>query len=469
MVFSSTVFLFAFLPILFLLYFMASNRWRNYILLVFSLIFYAWGEPKFLPVMILLVGLDYMFAFMIDHTEKIKHKKICIILTIITNIGLLGYYKYTKFILENVNGILKTEIQIPDIVLPIGISFFTFQAMSYVIDVYRGHVKAQKNPLLVLLYVSLFPQLVAGPIVRYKTVEDEILDRKTTLEDFSAGLERFVIGFAKKIIISNKAGAVTDAIFSAAKIDASMAWLAVISYGIQIYFDFSAYSDMAIGIGRILGFHFDENFNFPFISKSATEFWRRWHISLSSWFRDYVYIPLGGNRKGKGRQIFNMFIVWALTGIWHGAAWTFVLWGIYFFVILLIEKNFLSAKLERLPKIIQHIYFFFIINFSWPIFRGDDLSQTWWVIKHMLRMHITSDGWTVTNMYLHQYGLYLILGLVFSMPVYSIWKNKFIENKLGKQKVILTGINYLGLLGIFFISILYLVNSSYNPFIYFRF
>lgn len=469
MVFSSTIFLFAFLPILFLFYFMASSRWRNYILLVFSLIFYAWGEPKFLPVMILLVGLDYIFAFLIDQTEKQSYRKLYIILTVVTNIGLLGYYKYTKFILENVNLIMKTKITIPDIVLPIGISFFTFQAMSYVIDVYQGNVKAQKNPFFVLLYVSLFPQLVAGPIVRYKTVENEILERKTTVEDFSAGLERFVIGFAKKIIISNNAGAVTDAIFSAVKIDASMAWLAAISYGLQIYFDFSAYSDMAIGIGRILGFHFDENFNFPYISKSATEFWRRWHISLSTWFRDYVYIPLGGNRKGKARQIFNMFIVWTLTGIWHGAAWTFVLWGFYFFLILVVEKYLIGTKLKKLPGFLQHIYFFLIINFSWPIFRGDNLSEAWWVIKHMLRMHVTADGWAMTNQYLHQYGLYLFLGVVFSMPVYNIWKNKIIEKTAGKQKIILTSIHYLGLLGVFFISILYLVNSSYNPFIYFRF
>lgn len=469
MVFSSTIFLFAFLPILFLFYFMASNRWRNYILLVFSLIFYAWGEPKFLPVMILLVGLDYIFAFLIDQTEKQSYRKLYIILTVVTNIGLLGYYKYTKFILENVNLIMKTKITIPDIVLPIGISFFTFQAMSYVIDVYQGNVKAQKNPFFVLLYVSLFPQLVAGPIVRYKTVENEILERKTTVEDFSAGLERFVIGFAKKIIISNNAGAVTDAIFSAVKIDASMAWMAAISYGLQIYFDFSAYSDMAIGIGRILGFHFDENFNFPYISKSATEFWRRWHISLSTWFRDYVYIPLGGNRKGKARQIFNMFIVWTLTGIWHGAAWTFVLWGFYFFLVLVAEKYLIGNKLKKLPGFLQHIYFFLIVNFSWPIFRGDNLSEAWWVIKHMLRMHVTADGWAMTNQYLHQYGLYLFLGVIFSMPIYNIWKNKIIEKTEGKQKIILTGIHYLGLLGVFFISILYLVNSSYNPFIYFRF
>ena len=469
MVFSSTIFLFAFLPLLFLLYFMASNSWRKYVLLIFSLIFYAWGEPKFLPVMVLIVGLDYVFAFLLDKTENKVLRRIYMIATIITNLGLLGYYKYTMFILENVNVIFKKNITIPQIVLPIGISFFTFQAMSYVIDVYRKNVAAQKNPFYVLLYVSLFPQLVAGPIVRYKTVEDEILSRKTTVADFSEGMERFIIGFGKKIIISNNTAVVADAMFSAVKIDASMAWLAVISYGLQIYFDFSAYSDMAIGIGRILGFHFEENFNFPFISKSVTEFWRRWHISLSSWFRDYVYIPLGGNRKGVGRQIFNMFIVWGLTGIWHGAAWTYIIWGLYFFVLLVAEKYFLSALLEKLPKLVRHLYLLICINFSWALFRADNLKQAWWVVKHMLRMHITAEGLSQVNMYLHQYGLYMALGIIFSMPVYQTIKSKLMEQKSEKVKVLVSGVNYIGLLAVFFISILYLVNSSYNPFIYFRF
>ncbi|MDO4553969.1 MAG: MBOAT family O-acyltransferase [Lachnospiraceae bacterium] len=469
MVFSSTVFLFAFLPLLFLFYFMAAEKWRNYVLLIFSLVFYAWGEPKFLPVMIILVMLDYIFAICIGRTEKIQRKKIYVAATVVSNLGLLGYYKYTKFVLENVNVFLQKNITIPDIVLPIGISFFTFQAMSYVLDVYRGDAKVQKNPFYVLLYVSLFPQLVAGPIVRYQTVEEEIVSRKTTAADFSEGLERFIIGFGKKIIISNNAAVVVDNIFGASKIDASMAWLAVIGYGLQIYFDFSAYSDMAIGLGRILGFHFKENFDFPYISQSATEFWRRWHISLSSWFRDYVYIPLGGNRKGVKRQIFNMFVVWALTGIWHGAAWTYIVWGLYFFVLLVLEKYVLHSFLEKLPRIVRHLYFFFCINISWALFRGEDLSQAWWVVKHMLRMHVTTDGWAMTNMYLHQYGLYLVLGVIFCAPVYRILKEKMSKVKAEKTRILLQGINYAGLLVLFFVSILYLVNSSYNPFIYFRF
>lgn len=469
MVFSSTIFLFAFLPLLFLCYFMASNRWRNYVLLVFSLIFYAWGEPKFLPVMILLVTLDYIFAFLIDNTDKTGLRKLYMAGTVITNLGLLGYYKYTMFVLENINTVFGTNIAIPNIVLPIGISFFTFQAMSYVIDVYRKNVAAQKNPFYVLLYVSLFPQLVAGPIVRYKTVEQEILHRTTTTADFSEGLERFIIGLGKKIIISNNTAVVADAMFSAVKIDASMAWLAVVSYGLQIYFDFSAYSDMAIGFGRILGFHFEENFNFPFISQSVSEFWRRWHISLSSWFRDYVYIPLGGNRKGVARQIFNMFVVWALTGIWHGAAWTYVMWGLYFFVLLVTEKYFLGRFLEKLPRIFRHLYMLICINISWALFRAEDMKQAWWVIKHMLRMHITPEGLAQTGMYLHQYGLYMVLGIVFSMPVYRTIKAKLLKNRSENAKCVIMGVNYLGLLAVFFISILYLVNSSYNPFIYFRF
>ena len=469
MVFSSTVFLFAFMPLLFLFYFMASDRWRNYILLAFSLVFYAWGEPKFLPVMILLVGLDYIFAYAIGSTDSKTKRKFWLFLTIATNIGLLGYYKYTRFILENVNAAFDTQIAIPDIVLPIGISFFTFQAMSYVIDVYMGNATVQKNPFYVLLYVSLFPQLVAGPIVRYKTVEKEILSRHTTLADFSAGLERFIVGFGKKIIISNNVAIIVDKIFAMPKIDASMAWLAVISYGLQIYFDFSAYSDMAIGLGRIFGFHFEENFNFPFISKSVAEFWRRWHISLGSWFRDYLYIPLGGNKKGVARHIFNMFIVWSLTGIWHGAMWTFVVWGLYFFVFLVLEKYVFASVLKKIPNWMQHIYLLFVLNISWALFRADNLQQSWWVIKHMLRMHITAEGWAFTNMYLHQYGLYLVLGIIFSMPVYKIIKEKIEGCRSEKTKLVLTGINYAGLLLLFFVSVLYLVNSSYNPFIYFRF
>jgi alginate O-acetyltransferase complex protein AlgI len=448
---------------------MASDRWRNYVLLVFSLIFYAWGEPKFLPVMVLIVGLDYIFAFLIEKTEQKITRKLYIAATVITNLGLLGYYKYTMFILENINALCKTNITIPEITLPIGISFFTFQAMSYVIDVYRENVKAQKNPFYVLLYVSLFPQLVAGPIVRYKTVEDEILNRKTTVEDFSAGLERFIIGLGKKIIISNNTAVVADAIFGASKIDASMAWLAAISYSLQIYFDFSAYSDMAIGIGRILGFHFDENFNFPYIAQSVTEFWRRWHISLTSWFRDYVYIPLGGNRKGAAREILNRFVIWTLTGIWHGAAWTFVVWGLSFFVLQVIEKFWLGSFLEKLPRLFRHMYLLICVGFTMVIFRADDMSQAWWVIKHMLRMHVTSYGLSQVNIYLHQYGLYLALGIFFSMPVYRNLKTRLMERFSEKGKVVLYGINYIGLVGVFFISILYLVNSSYNPFIYFRF
>ena len=388
---------------------------------------------------------------------------------VVCNIGLLAYYKYTMFLLENVNGIFGTNISIPEIVLPIGISFFTFQAMSYVIDVYRKDVPAQKNPFYVMLYVSLFPQLVAGPIVRYRTVEKEVLSRHTSVNDFCEGLERFIIGFGNKIIISNNTGAVAAAVFNASKIDASMAWLGVFCYTLQIYFDFSAYSDMAIGLGRIFGFHFEENFNYPYISKSITEFWRRWHISLSSWFRDYVYIPLGGNRCSAKRQIFNMFVVWALTGIWHGASWNFVCWGLYYFILLVIEKYLLSSILEKLPNVLRHIYAFLGIMAGWALFRAEDLSQAWWIIKHMLRMHVTADGWAMTNMYLHQYGLYIVLGIVFSFPVYRLFTEKLFKNKSEKITIALKGVQYLGLFLLFVVSVLYLVNSSYNPFIYFRF
>ena len=317
MVFSSAVFLFGFLPLLLGLYFLAKDKYRNYILLIFSLIFYGFGGPKLLVMMIAVVMIDYLAARLVDKYENNKIRKLIMFLTVVLNIGTLFYFKYTGFTVEIINRLVNLNIPVPQIVLPIGISFYTFQAMSYVIDVYRREVKAQKNPFNVLLYVSMFPQLVAGPIVRYKTVAEEIEKRQVTLGGFTLGLERFIFGLAKKLIIANNTGKLADTIFEAEILATPMAWLGAIAYALQIYFDFSAYSDMAIGLGKMFGFNFEENFNYPYISKSITEFWRRWHISLSTWFRDYVYIPLGGNRKGIKRQILNLFIVWSLTGILH--------------------------------------------------------------------------------------------------------------------------------------------------------
>lgn len=470
MVFSSSVFLFGFLPLLFGFYFLAKDKYRNYVLLLFSLVFYGWGGPSYLVLMIGLVMADYLFALAVDYFKPRYLKRLFLILAIISNIGILGYYKYTNFIVDNINNLFGSSFVVEKIVLPIGISFFTFQAMSYVIDVYRGDSAAQKNPFYVLLYVSLFPQLVAGPIVRYKTVENEIIKRETTVEGFAAGLERFIIGFAKKVIVSNQTGALADAIFGMSSIDGPVAWLGAIAYTLQIYFDFSAYSDMAIGLGRIFGFHFEENFNFPYISRSITEFWRRWHISLSTWFRDYIYIPLGGNRKGLARQLFNMFVVWTLTGIWHGAEWNFILWGVYYFILLAIEKLFLLKWLDRLPKFLGHIYTLIAVIFGWVLFRCDDgLAHCIKYVKTMLRFHITEGGLEKVNLYLHQYGLYLMIGIIFSFPIYRWLKGKIAAKCSGKAQVAAGAAGYVLLLGVFFVSVLFLVNSTYNPFIYFRF
>lgn len=472
MVFSSVFFVIIFLPVLFLFYFLANDKAKNYVLLAFSLIFYGWGGPKYLILMIAMVLTDYLFALGIDFVRPSFQKKILVFLAVFSNLGILGYFKYTNFLVENINGLLGTKWEVKEIILPIGISFFTFQAMSYVIDVYRGDTKVQKNPFYVLLYVSLFPQLVAGPIVRYKTVENEIVNRKTSVDDFAYGLERFILGFAKKIIVSNNVGALADAVFATKTLDTPLAWLGAVAYTLQIYFDFSAYSDMAIGLGRIFGFHFEENFNFPYISQSVTEFWRRWHISLSTWFRDYIYIPLGGNRKGKSRQIFNMFVVWTLTGIWHGAEWNFVLWGFYYFILLMLEKLFLLKVLEKLPRVLRHIYAILTFMIGWVIFRCDSggIRPCFHYIKTMLSFRFTALGKEQLMVYLHRYGLYLVIGVIFSMPVYYFVKKKCSEFK--KNSVLEIGMGVLGygvLLGLFGISFLYLVNSTYNPFIYFRF
>ena len=472
MVFSSAVFVFGFMPLLLFLYFLAEPKYRNYILLIFSLIFYGWGGVNYLLLMLAVVMSDYVFAIAIAQIKTQKIRKLFVVFSVVVNLGVLGYYKYTNFFIENINHFIKNDIKIATIVLPIGISFFTFQAMSYVIDVYRGDVAAQKNPFYVMLYVSLFPQLVAGPIVRYKTVENEIGHRQIHMEDVADGLERFILGFAKKIIIANNVGALADKIFEMNSIDMPLAWLGAIAYTLQIYFDFSAYSDMAIGLGRVFGFHFEENFNFPYIAKSVGDFWRRWHISLTTWFRDYVYNPLGGNRKGMPRMYVNMFIIWTLTGIWHGAEWNFILWGMYYFVFQAIEKLFLGKWLAKIPRVFQHIYTMFVVTLGWVLFRCDSgLSQcvTWF--KALFSGNVTSEGMSLLHMYAVQYGVYLVLGVILSMPIYRVLKaavyKRIQKNRICKWACAAAG--YAVLLALFYVSVLYLVNSTYNPFIYFRF
>lgn len=466
MVFSSAIFIFLFLPLVLLCYFLSPKKIKNYCLLFFSLIFYLFGGPKFILVLLSIVLINYLGAFLI---EKCSRKKLSLFITISLNVLILCYFKYTGFFLTNLNNIFNLSIDVPNIVLPIGISFYTFQALSYVIDVYRKEVKLQRNFFKLLLYVSLFPQLVAGPIVRYQTIEEELEKRKTTFDDVVYGIRRFILGLAKKVIIANQMGQLADTIFTSTDITTPVAWIGAFAYMFQIYFDFSAYSDMAIGLGRIFGFKFLENFNFPYISKSITEFWRRWHISLSSWFRDYIYIPLGGNRKGIIKQIRNMFIVWILTGFWHGASWNFILWGLYYFIFLVLEKFVLKNFLEKCPNFIKHIYTIIIILFGWVLFRCETLSSCISYIGAMLSFNITEFGISESLIYLESYYIYFILAIIFSMPTYYKIVEKIDKIRKPKLKFTLQTLHYFILIVIFIITIMFLAYSSYNPFIYFRF
>lgn len=460
MVFSSAIFIFGFLPILFLFYFLCPKKLKNYVLLFFSLLFYAFGGLKYLLIMALVVFADYIGALLISKYKR--HKNCFLILTISINILVLIFYKYTNFFLTNINNLFNIDIPILDIIMPIGISFYTFQAMSYVIDVYKGEVKVQNNYFLLLLYVSLFPQLIAGPIVRYQTIEKEITKRKVSYDDISYGLERFILGLAKKLIIANQMGKLADIAFSG-NFSCTVSWLGAIAYMFQIYFDFSAYSDMAIGLGRIFGFHFLENFNFPYMAKSITDFWRRWHISLSTWFRDYIYIPLGGNRKGIKRQIINMSVVWLLTGFWHGASWNFIMWGLYYLIFLILEKFVLKNILKKTPDLLKHIYALLIILIGWVLFRVENMSQFFDIIKTMFSFDLNSTSLMEARIYLETYYVYFILAILFSTNVYYVICDKF------KNKKVFEIIKYIFLIVLFVISIMFLAQSSYNPFIYFRF
>lgn len=462
MVFSSTVFLFLFLPITLIIYFnpfLKSRKFKNYFLLLASLLFYGYGEPLFIFLMLFSILTNYILGLKVAGQ---KHRKLYLIIAYVFNLLILFIFKYLTFTVENINNILHTNIVLK-ITLPIGISFFTFQILSYVIDVYRNPQKVQKNILNVALYISLFPQLIAGPIVRYETIADEITDRKETLKDFTSGFYRFVIGLSKKVLIANYVGLIADNVFynlSYGTISVVTAWIGAISYTLQIYFDFSGYSDMAIGLGRIFGFHFEENFNYPYIAKSITDFWRRWHISLSTWFRDYVYIPLGGNRVSNGRHIFNLFIVWLFTGMWHGANWTFILWGIYFFALLLIEKK--TKIIENLGKL-SHIYTLLLVIISWVIFRADNIKIAFQYIGNMFGIG-NSIVDTMAKDYLNEIGFIIPLGIVLSTPLIKILWNKFKLSTTSKSFI-----KSVLILILFSLSLIACVKSTYNPFIYFNF
>ncbi|MEG2678982.1 MAG: MBOAT family O-acyltransferase, partial [Oscillospiraceae bacterium] len=420
MVFSSLNFLFLFLPALFLVYYCvpaACRNGRNFVLLIFSLFFYAYGGPPFLLLMLISITMNYLFGLLVVSANP-RRCKAFMILSVVFNLGLLAWFKYAVFAAVNLNA-LGVLIPIPEITLPIGISFFTFQGMSYVLDVYRKDAPSQRNPLRVALYISLFPQLVAGPIVRYTTVENEIQNRKETLEEFSKGSIRFLFGLAKKMLLANALGQIADGAFGMPipQLSTAVAWVGVIAYTGQIYFDFSAYSDMAIGLGHMFGFRFLENFNYPYIATSITDFWRRWHISLSSWFRDYVYIPLGGNRGGTCKHIRNLLIVWMLTGFWHGAAWTFLCWGLYYAVLLIGERYLWGKRLARLPAAFKHLYTMFFVVLGWGLFRSVDISYAIGLLGALFGLGQSGLGSGQAVFYLLQYRWELIIAVIAALPV----------------------------------------------------
>lgn len=463
MVFSSFTFLFMFLPIVLFFYFIIRNRkWRNTILCLFSLLFYAWGEPKYIVLMMFSIFFNYIAAIMID---KYKKKKLFLIIAICVNILALVVFKYTGFLVGNLNNIFHLSIKNPHIILPIGISFYTFQILSYVIDVYKKEVPVQRNIIKLATYISLFPQLIAGPIVRYQTIADEIDNRKENIELFVSGLRRFIIGLGKKVIIANKMAIIADLLYGDIySLGMASLWLAAISYTMQIYFDFSGYSDMAIGLGKMFGFHFLENFNYPYIANSITDFWRRWHISLSSFFKDYVYIPLGGNRCSKLKHIRNILIVWLLTGLWHGASWNFVIWGLYYGILLLLEKYVLKKLIDKLPKVFKHIYTLFLVIIGWVIFRVENFKDLLYALKNMFSFKSSSLIKFLLNNTEILYSMMFILIAIFAcIPIYKKITEKIKDNKL--LTIINDGLLYI----IYIISIINLIASTYNPFIYFRF
>lgn len=468
MVFSSMIFLCVFLPVVLIGYFLLPKQLRNLWLLVASLFFYAWGEPRYILIMLFSTVFDYFNGRAIEYADrKGGHDtwgRAVLIISVVGNLSILCFFKYTDFALETVNRLAGTQLGLLQLALPIGISFYTFQTMSYTIDVYRGETPAQHNIISFGMYVCLFPQLIAGPIVRYKDVQREVDERKTTVSGAVHGLQRFLIGLAKKVLLANQIGALWDSIqkLGAPDMSTALAWLGAVAFTFQIYFDFSGYSDMAIGLGEMFGFHFPENFAHPYESKSITEFWRRWHMTLGTWFREYLYIPLGGNRRGMVRQLLNLFIVWFLTGLWHGAGWNFILWGLYYFVLLALEKFALRRVLERLPRIFQHFYTLFFVALGWVIFACDDLRMLGNYLKAMFGIGVSGGNalalyeWDVQAPF-----LVILLIASTSLPA-RIAKQLTREERRSPLLMVYTGM-------LLVLSLAFLVNGGYNPFLYFRF
>lgn len=462
MVFTSISFIYYFLPLLLIFYFVVPKKFRNIILLMFSVLFYFYGEPKYILLMLIEVLISYVVGLLID---KYKSKNILII-GIFIHVLLFGIFKYFNFVIINVNNLFDSNLNLLNVVLPIGISFYTFQIISYEIDVYNKKVNVQSNILKYFLYVFLFPQLIAGPIVRYQDVNNEIDNRNVTFEMFANGLRRFIIGLSKKVIIANNLGELCNIYLNLGDKSVLFTWIFAISYMLQIYFDFSGYSDIAIGLGKMLGFNFPENFNYPYMAKSITDFWRRWHMTLSSWFRDYVYIPLGGNKKGVLKQIRNILIVWSLTGLWHGASWNFIVWGLYFGILLILEKFILKKYFSNVPKFIKGIYTLFLVMISFVIFQGDNLSNDFNIIKGLFGLNGELFINNVTLYYLKGYVLFIVLGVISST---NYVKNLVIKISNGKGKKIINILEPIYLLILLIIVTMYLIDSSYNPFLYFRF
>ena len=461
MVFSSITFLFYFLPIVLLLYYVVPKKCKNIVLLVASMFFYFYGDPQYLSIMIISILCTYIFGILMDKYKK--YSKVFFIASICISVGILVYFKYINFVIENINLWLTNKIDFIYVILPIGISFYTFQLISYIIDVYRGDAKVQKNPLKLAMYIALFPQLIAGPIVRYTTIEQEIENREHSFSKFSFGVKRFIIGLGKKILIANVLGELCSIFIASNDKSILFYWIYGIANMLQIYFDFSGYSDMAIGLGKMFGFDFLENFNYPYIAKSITDFWRRWHISLSTWFRDYIYIPLGGNREGKLKWIRNIAIVWLLTGLWHGADWNFIIWGVYFGILLILEKIFLGKYLEKFPQILSRIYVLIIVMISFIIFSGNGMPQVLQNLGGLIGMNGESFISPESLYYFKSYLGVFIIGIIGATPIL-----KNIVNS-DKMKKITNFCEPIYLLLILTICTAYIIDGSFNPFLYFRF
>lgn len=465
MLFSSLTFLFMFLPIVIGVYYILPMKAKNIWLLLSSLFFYFYGEPKYLVLMISVITFSYIFGLLTDRAEG-KKRLVLTILSVAVNLSALIFFKYTDFFITTVNSVFKSDIGLLKLALPIGISFYTFQAISYNIDVYRKDTPAQKNPLSLALYISLFPQLVAGPIVRYTDVMHDLKHRTHSADKLSLGIRRFVIGLGKKVIMANSLGQLCEIFRDTPEKSTLFYWIYAVSFALQIYFDFSGYSDMAIGLGHMLGFRFVENFNYPFISSSVTEFWRRWHISLGSWFRDYIYIPMGGNRVGKLRFLFNILTVWFLTGFWHGADWTFIIWGLYFAALLLCEKFTPKNIKNKVPKFVSHIYLIFVVLIGFVIFNANGISGAAEDLKGMLTAsYPLSNG--ITLYYLRSYAILILAGIFGATPALRNICNKIRQNNIGNK--IITAAEPVFVASVLILVTAYLIDGTYNPFLYFRF